>query len=446
MTLENFNYRTNPLFLRNEFDSDEPWSMPIIPKANLSLDSNLRLIGFDKVKNSKDNHYKRMVHFFLYDYQFESIWDNPGKYIDALKQYKAVLSPDFSMYIEMNPIMQLYNTFRNRWVGAFLASKGIKVVPTVNWGLENSFGFCFNGIEKGSTVAVSTYMVSEHGNHCDQKDFFMKGYNEMLNRIEPELVICYHEPFPEMTGNILYVNYSLSSWQHYEDDECKSITQNSSTIIIKNSCGYICSDRVKGIGSAFGGNWKPKKLQDERFLGKPNSIKTYITPKGEKYETKIGENGLAIKERHHTTHNKEHTGHTNPHDHNIDWTNGFPVLGKPINYPDKVIPEFKSLERGNIMNICGNTNDLKFESISDFRHSLVYGREIEFEWNGMSYGIFREEDNDKEYALYKVVKGDTFKNDDKILFKSPDEVLDYVIDEMPLRKLITDVIVLNRNV
>lgn len=38
----------------------------------------------------------------------------PDKYIDVLKNYKAVLSPDYSMYIEMNPVMQLYNTFRNR--------------------------------------------------------------------------------------------------------------------------------------------------------------------------------------------------------------------------------------------------------------------------------------------------------------------------------------------
>lgn len=118
----------------------------------------------------------------------------------------------------MNPVMQLYNTFRNRWVGAYLADKGIKVIPTVSWGLENTFDFCFNGIEKGSIVAVSTYMVSEHGSHKDQKDFFLKGYNEMLKRIEPELIICYNTPFPEMEGNILFVDYDLSSWQHYGDD------------------------------------------------------------------------------------------------------------------------------------------------------------------------------------------------------------------------------------
>lgn len=27
-------------------------------------------------------------------------------------------------------------------------NQGLKVIPTVNWGKEDSFEFCFNGIEK----------------------------------------------------------------------------------------------------------------------------------------------------------------------------------------------------------------------------------------------------------------------------------------------------------
>ncbi len=51
-----------------------------------------------------------------------------------------------------------------------------------------------------------------------KKDFFMKGYNEMLKRIEPERIICYHEPFDEMKGNIIYVNYEQSSWKYQQKD------------------------------------------------------------------------------------------------------------------------------------------------------------------------------------------------------------------------------------
>lgn len=60
--------------------------------------------------------------------------------------YKAVLSPDFSMYREMSPTIQHYNTFRNRFCGAYFASKGLRVIPTVSWGDEDTFDFCFLGI------------------------------------------------------------------------------------------------------------------------------------------------------------------------------------------------------------------------------------------------------------------------------------------------------------
>ena len=60
------------------------------------------------------------------------------------------------------------------------------MISTVRWGDLTSFNFCFDGIEKGSVVAVSTYMASEHDNRQDQNEWFMAGYNEMLRRIEPE--------------------------------------------------------------------------------------------------------------------------------------------------------------------------------------------------------------------------------------------------------------------
>ena len=92
--------------------------------------------------------------FFLYDYKFERVWKSPDSDIEKLRRYRAVLSPDFSIYTEMTPVLQLYNVFRNRWCGAYFASKGMRVVPTVSWGEENTFDFCFMGIPKGSTVAV----------------------------------------------------------------------------------------------------------------------------------------------------------------------------------------------------------------------------------------------------------------------------------------------------
>lgn len=183
-------------------------------------------------------------------------------------------------------------------------------------------------------------MVSEHGNHSDQKDFFMKGYNEMLKHIEPEVIFCYNTPFPEMNGNIVYIDYDLSSWQHYEDDAEKSFNnvfiENTEHIrIFKYHCGQVLSDIEKGSGSAFGGRWKPKKEEDERYIGQPGEIKVTYTRTGYKRLTKIGEDGYAVRERHFSVHSHPNS-HTNPHDHIIDWSNNYSNPEKPINYYDEV--------------------------------------------------------------------------------------------------------------
>ena len=39
--------------------------------------------------------------------------------------------------------LQIESVFKNRWCGAYWQSKGLKVIPTVSWGDERSFDFCF---------------------------------------------------------------------------------------------------------------------------------------------------------------------------------------------------------------------------------------------------------------------------------------------------------------
>ena len=118
-------------------------------------------------------------------------------------------------------------------------------------------------------------MVSEHGNHADQKDFFLKGYREMLRQIEPERIICYNTPFPEMEGNIIFVDYELSSWKYQNHSKSSKYAKyltgqlspvKSRAILIKR--GYVFPQQEeKGMGSAYCGEWKPKKPDDERFIG-----------------------------------------------------------------------------------------------------------------------------------------------------------------------------------
>ena len=121
MTEENYNYRTSQIMLRNQLPGNGRWNIPIIPKFQEKPGDfdDLLLIGFDKASADDQKHKERMVHFFLYDYRFERVWEKPDTVLEKLRPYRAVLSPDFSMYLEMTPVLQLYNVFRNRWCGAY---------------------------------------------------------------------------------------------------------------------------------------------------------------------------------------------------------------------------------------------------------------------------------------------------------------------------------------
>lgn len=131
MTEENYQYRTSQSLLRNQFPGKGKMQIPIIPRFQVKPDDfdDLLLIGFDKAHLEDQNHLDRMVHFFLYDYRSERVWKNPDNDIEKLSRYRAVLSPDFSMYLEMAPVMQLYNVFRNRWCGASNRRRLFAIIP-----------------------------------------------------------------------------------------------------------------------------------------------------------------------------------------------------------------------------------------------------------------------------------------------------------------------------
>lgn len=196
--------RDNPLFMRNNFDSVGKWGIPIIKKQELSIDDIMLVACSDTKTNDNEENRKKGVHFFVDDYRFSGIYNNPERSLKRYSQYAFLLSPDFSTYADMDLWRQLESVAKNRWVGAYWQSKGRIVIPTISWGDAQSFEFCFDGVEKGAIVAVG--MIG-----CKHSKFnFMRGYNELIKRIQPSKIICFGTPFPEMQGNIIAIDYMAS--------------------------------------------------------------------------------------------------------------------------------------------------------------------------------------------------------------------------------------------
>ena len=196
-------FRNNPLFLRNEFETEGRWGFPIIKKQQLDV-NDIELISCSDVSKKDDRNFHKGVHFFVDDFRFETIYDHPEKALERYGKYRFLLTPDYSLYAEMDPWRQIESVGKARWVGAKWQANGKIVIPTVSWGLARSFEFCFDGIQKNSIVAVG--MIGCKRNKAD----FLKGYYQMLTKIEPEAIICLGDPFDEMDGNIIPVDYLKS--------------------------------------------------------------------------------------------------------------------------------------------------------------------------------------------------------------------------------------------
>ena len=160
------------------------------------------LIGFNYAKTAKDRQNKGL-HFFLDDYQFLRLWNNPTAYLELIKSFRCVLTPDFSLYADFPVAMQIYNHYRKHWLGAFWEENGIEVIPTVCWSNEKSFEWCFDGEPVGGTVAVSSVGTQ---NNKTAKQLFILGYNEMIRRLNPSKIIFYGDVPDECWGNIVRIS------------------------------------------------------------------------------------------------------------------------------------------------------------------------------------------------------------------------------------------------
>jgi len=196
------NAHTIESYFNNNYKVDGKFDLPLIRKQNVDLED-LCLIRFSNVIKNETKDRSATVHFFEPDERFDEVWKQPENYLSELGQYKQVLTPDFSMYYDMPLVLQLINTFRSRWCGAFWQEHGLTVIPTIGWSDEWSFEFCFDSVEPGSTVAVATLGVRD----CEQG--FMTGFVEMCKVIDPEVVICYDQPFEAMYNfaDVIHVPY-----------------------------------------------------------------------------------------------------------------------------------------------------------------------------------------------------------------------------------------------
>lgn len=194
-------------FLISSADYDGELEIPCVRTSELLPNS---LIPFSKSTSAKDAN--GWLHFYEHDVKIEALWNNPYKYLQNIRRYSGVISPDYSLYRDMPLCMQIYNIYRGRALSYWLSENGVEVIPNVRWGDERTFNIACLGVEKNKTIAVGTHGCIKSLN---DKQLFIKGFDHVINELTPKNVVVYGR-VPERIFNLAYLqNINVI---HFESD------------------------------------------------------------------------------------------------------------------------------------------------------------------------------------------------------------------------------------
>lgn len=221
-----------PSCQHNVFENQELMQFPItnyygIPQlqpTQTTGDKFLRFMDWKEVDNPEDY----IAHFYYDDYKFMSAWREPDKYIERLRKFKAVVCPDFSSYTDFPIVLQILGAYRRNWCGAYWQYMGIDVIPDVQWGNEETYKWCFEGIPKNATVAISSLGVAGQDEWNGKDDtLFKQGFDAMMNALDPSTILWYGDKVEGCEGNIIYIPSYYAEKREYLNQKLKEKKENA---------------------------------------------------------------------------------------------------------------------------------------------------------------------------------------------------------------------------
>jgi hypothetical protein len=182
------------------------WQMPCIRAPQYdSLPTEMR--AFDKSGSLKQPA-DAILHHYTSDRRLRPRLRQPERDTAKYARVWGITSPDFSMGSHQPLCFRAQAVWCSRAVAAYHVLRGVRVVPSVRWSCSDDYDFCFDGIERGSLVAVSNY-----GCRRDRElhQSFLAGLSQLVERVEPEAVLVYgstnYPAFRALAGRTRFIEY-----------------------------------------------------------------------------------------------------------------------------------------------------------------------------------------------------------------------------------------------
>ena len=186
------------VYLLESLSFEGDYDMPVIGCFDniskidyLSLYSDLQ--DYQKTDNT-------CVCFYQYDHVFDGVHGLYNSIIyqdekrlaffcERFKNVKYIVGPDYSVFGDFPVALQIFNIYKSRVCMAWLkANTNAVIIPNIRWTFDFSYEFAFDGIMKGSSIAIS---ILGQIRDKDNRKMFFDGFKEAIGRIEPKAILIY---------------------------------------------------------------------------------------------------------------------------------------------------------------------------------------------------------------------------------------------------------------
>lgn len=210
---------------------DNNYGFPTVERFTGDIDVK-HWVAFNLTRRYKMNLYRKEVgiHFFIDDYQFECLWEQPNKYIENFKKVGCLIMPDYSLFIDFPNAINIYNKYRNHWLARFYQDRGIKVLPSLLWSDEESLNWAFDGYEEGGIYCLPRIGVTQ----VEEWDKNFKcGIFEAVRKLKPQKLVVFQKNPNELGFDVgCEVEIIDTGFNHTLDTE-KEIRENGIDNIYK---------------------------------------------------------------------------------------------------------------------------------------------------------------------------------------------------------------------
>ena len=199
-----------------------PTTVKSLPKKILTWEE-AKQVHKKLVRENNEYYSDAFICFYIDDYKFDgvrsSIWLFPWMALRILRHYRGIITPDFSLYQDFPFPLNIWNIYRMRAFGYWAGRQGLEVINNVRWGTNETYEYCYEGIEQNSVVAIGT--VGGNPKKLKDRRRFEEGLNELIRRLHPHTIIVYgssnYPCFEKLQHNgIKLVTYRSATALYYE--------------------------------------------------------------------------------------------------------------------------------------------------------------------------------------------------------------------------------------